>query len=290
MLGQTHGQTQGQSQGQQAGEIYGYPLLDNLHELFPEILYDTNLFPHDGNDSFARVLGWLRFRMTHLYPQTFNYARQQYLIHTAPERRFSHDDWNWLRTPPIVMSPLQAALNTGHWGTNTIYNNNNNIHAAAAAVSMDDDPPRSRVLTTNAMNQILVNTRFDDLLGLTALLIPRTNPFAGFYDPVVVRPTEQEIINGSTHIDSLAVASDTICAICQDRESPRDVSGSVAANAGWRMLNICRHIFHRDCIDRWFEGHVMCPVCRADIRSTQHISSNQSVAESVAESVLSDQD
>ena len=150
-------QGQGQQQQQQSasvGEIYGYPLLDNLHELFPEILYDTNLFPHDGNDSFARMLGWLRFRMTHLYPQTFNYARQQYLIHTAPERRFSHDDWNWLRTPPIVMSPLQSALNTGHWGTNTIYNNN--IHtAAAAAATMDDEQPRTRVLTTNAMNQIL---------------------------------------------------------------------------------------------------------------------------------------
>lgn len=28
----------------------------------------------------------------------------------------------------------------------------------------------------------------------------------------------------------------------------------------------CKHEFHKKCIDRWFERHVKCPVCRLDVR------------------------
>ena len=27
----------------------------------------------------------------------------------------------------------------------------------------------------------------------------------------------------------------------------------------------CGHVFHRDCVSQWFEGHHTCPTCRADI-------------------------
>lgn len=28
----------------------------------------------------------------------------------------------------------------------------------------------------------------------------------------------------------------------------------------------CKHIFHRRCIDKWFDENVQCPLCRADMR------------------------
>lgn len=28
----------------------------------------------------------------------------------------------------------------------------------------------------------------------------------------------------------------------------------------------CKHIFHKRCVDKWFEAHVKCPMCRQDIR------------------------
>ncbi|XP_010693811.2 RING-H2 finger protein ATL33 [Beta vulgaris subsp. vulgaris] len=30
-----------------------------------------------------------------------------------------------------------------------------------------------------------------------------------------------------------------------------------------RQLNICNHLFHRCCIDKWLSTHCNCPVCRA---------------------------
>ncbi|KAM0935437.1 putative transcription factor C2H2 family [Dioscorea sansibarensis] len=32
-----------------------------------------------------------------------------------------------------------------------------------------------------------------------------------------------------------------------------------------RMLSVCYHVFHRECIDEWLEKHTTCPVCRSDL-------------------------
>ncbi|XP_076925486.1 E3 ubiquitin-protein ligase ATL6-like [Bidens hawaiensis] len=32
-----------------------------------------------------------------------------------------------------------------------------------------------------------------------------------------------------------------------------------------RLIPKCDHVFHPECIDAWFENHVTCPVCRADL-------------------------
>jgi len=32
-----------------------------------------------------------------------------------------------------------------------------------------------------------------------------------------------------------------------------------------RKLNMCRHYFHRTCIDRWLEEHNNCPLCRVNV-------------------------
>lgn len=283
-----------------SNSVYGVGFLDELHEVFPELLYDNTLFPHEDTNSFGRMLSWVRFRLANLYPQTFNRARQSYAQNTAQERRDDYDEWIWLRavreapvlrTPPRVMrtypamSPLQASLNSG-WGgepRNTIYHHHDN--------RMDEDMIQPRVRITSAVNNVLRNTLFDELVG--SLLIPQTNPagvralWASFYDPVPVNPTAAEIEAGSQAVESSSVAADAICTVCQEHDSPRD---SAVATNGWRRLINCGHMFHRDCIDRWFREHVVCPVCRADIRTapvpaapTAHTPSNQSLAESVAE-------
>ena len=305
--------------------IYGIPLLDNIHMLFPEILYDSTLFSHDETDEFGRILSWIRFRLSHLYPQTFNRARQNYAQNMARDRREDYDEWMWLRnrrelSPQQIlmqrlptMSSLQASLNTGFWGgeirpVNTIYrhnnhtNYNNNHNHNHNTNEMDDNmgavPNTTRNVNSRGsvdINNLLQNALIDEIIG--GLLVPRattrnTGGLWRFFDSVPIVPTPAEIAAGSRILESSTVAADTICAVCQDHDSPRDISGTVNVSYGWRILNSCNHIFHRECIDRWFEGHVVCPVCRADIRDrpNSQTSSGHSVAESVAESALSNPD
>jgi hypothetical protein len=46
------------------------------------------------------------------------------------------------------------------------------------------------------------------------------------------------------------------CAVCQNPYKLNDL---------YRTL-LCEHNFHSVCIDKWFEDHVTCPICRADMR------------------------
>ena len=85
--------------------------------------------------------------------------------------------------------------------------------------------------------------------------IPRRQPDT-FMEPVIVRPTAEQIASTTTLTTAVA---DGTCAVCQD-----EFSGASER----RTLNFCHHTFHRGCIDTWFQTNVHCPVCRHDIRIT----------------------
>lgn len=55
---------------------------------------------------------------------------------------------------------------------------------------------------------------------------------------------------------------DNRCVICME---------SLEDNTIVRRLNKCNHVFHIDCIDKWFESKITCPTCRQDIRDIQHV-------------------
>jgi len=83
--------------------------------------------------------------------------------------------------------------------------------------------------------------------------IPNTLP-PGWNDPIVVRPTEEQISAATT----LGVTMDNDnCAICQEI-----MDGQI------RRISYCGHIFHPNCISEWFTRSVHCPNCRHDIRET----------------------
>jgi len=48
----------------------------------------------------------------------------------------------------------------------------------------------------------------------------------------------------------------TECAICLSEFSDEDTV---------RLITVCRHPFHSNCIDLWFELHKTCPVCRCEL-------------------------
>lgn len=73
--------------------------------------------------------------------------------------------------------------------------------------------------------------------------------------PVVVRPTQNQIENGSSIVE--LTSSHNICAICQENMQPSQTI---------RRLNQCRHMFHHTCIMNSFNTSPRCPNCRNDIR------------------------
>lgn len=110
-----------------------------------------------------------------------------------------------------------------------------------------NDPP------ANLHNRVMRNmNNTDDLINIFTAFLGAPMTFSN----VVVRPTTQQI-SSSTTLSRVTAATTDICAVCQD--------GFGIGNER-RQLNACHHIFHRGCIDTWFQENVHCPVCRHDIR------------------------
>ena len=57
-----------------------------------------------------------------------------------------------------------------------------------------------------------------------------------------------------------------LCSICQQNYTV----GSII-----RKINHCKHYYHQNCLDQWFENNVKCPECQYDIRTTTPTSTTQ---------------
>ena len=256
---------------------YNIGLLDDIHNFFPEILYDSQLFPSDTNS----LLSWIRFRMTILFPQNFRRGRLNYEQRYMVNVRADYEEWLFLTRvmppPQIRMPPYRNEFintNTTIPLYNTFFNSINQ-----AAINQPLFSPPQPPLAQNLVNQVNPNYRIwggeDNLsiLGL-ALSFPTENWLASFFDSIPIVPTPAEIEAGSQILQNTSILEDVICTICQEHDqSPRETV--------WRKINSCSHIFHKHCIDRWFTRNSHCPVCRFDIRAPPLV--NPAVAPSSAE-------
>jgi hypothetical protein len=68
-------------------------------------------------------------------------------------------------------------------------------------------------------------------------------------------PTQNQI-NDATTVETVQ-ENEGGCAICQD---------DMVAGNEIRIITVCGHKFHKECIDTWFARNVRCPTCRHDIR------------------------
>lgn len=109
--------------------------------------------------------------------------------------------------------------------------------------------------TTNlARNYVLPNLN-SGRVPLDQMIFGRTT-MNDFLQPVIVRPTSEQIAHNTT-LGRLVSDTEQTCAVCQD---------ILTSDQEGRKLNACSHWFHKTCIDTWLQGNVNCPVCRHDIR------------------------
>lgn len=243
--------------------IYGFSILDELHNFFPELLYDIELF----NDT---LLQWFRYRVETLFPR---YVREQnmYRLYDSHTRRTHYRAWEQRRLVPTNTS----ALNPVHPSTPTVVTTTNTLPPPTTPLrrtqAVNPIAPRRVQRQTTQIRVPLTDTLLDvdtaqpirdifDLLigtatGLTTpLIIPTTG---NVFQDVPVIPTRSQVEAGSRLVHASTLAPDTTCSICMEQ---------VQETGSWRTLH-CGHHYHDSCILRVFEDSVHCPICRADVRN-----------------------
>ena len=132
--------------------MYGFSLLDDLHNFFPEILYDESLFPEQR-------FGWFRYRASTLFPNTFTRQMNMYRIYNAGERQRMFQEWvnsqaigissqpavnTWVNNPP---APVPAAVPSPNQPTPSAAPNQSSA-AAVAGTGVANAAPTLRPVAT----------------------------------------------------------------------------------------------------------------------------------------------
>lgn len=237
--------------------LYGVGLLDDLHNYFPSLLYDSS-----GFRSVQDVLTYMQ-RQTRNRFDLFSYGQREYLSrHPQPTQPPSDSFPRVVRSsvavPPVVAtagSTLPTTLSVEQEIQSllrpaTLANTTSPMNIAFGLnQTLDDEDDISPENITHALLSLL-------RLPTGSLTRTYTNVPTTFMQPVVVRPS-QEQIDTNTTVGRLVSDTEHSCPICQD---------SLTNEQEGRKLNACGHWFHKNCIDTWFQSNVRCPVCRHDIR------------------------
>lgn len=256
--------------------IYGVQLLDDLHNYFPDLLYN--------NSRFTNVQDVLQYITTNTRRRfdLYNYGRRQYYppIHTRRTRPAAtsvntHDtytDDERVQTPPAPAPATAAAAPAEP----------ESASARGSSPQRDRSQQRVPIIETTVLrtpltfNTPLYSQAFDFgstfttdyaptlATTLQSLLGGSDSVFLNnFLNPVEVRPTTQQIDRATqvrTHLIQSTEEEEDTCAICQEE---------IRINDNVREINHCHHTFHKLCIDTWFNRNVHCPVCRFDIREME---------------------
>ena len=228
--------------------IYGFNLLDDLHNFYPELIYDESLF------NFMPI-AWFQHRTSQLFPAAYTRQLNLYRLYSAQTRRNMFETWHAVRFPTIINQASPAPVPPVA-PSHPIEPEPVQMPAPPIVPILNTAPSRRRRQMTTSWftfdtNPLVIdNTQMDN----TARMLVDLLNGAGLQD-VVVAPTVEQINAHSSIVDSSDLPAETSCSICQE----------IHTSQQWRRLQ-CNHYYHRDCIDRWFLNHVQCPVCRADIR------------------------
>lgn len=209
---------------------YRIQLLNDLHNHFPELLYNYERF-ESTLDVLQYVANIARDSSNHVNPYPYYHDQYQSNVVHQPQydeiyndnvlplrHRLERRRYNPIQRPALRRSPERPAISFRY-------------------VSLGDE--------------FDIRNIFSSLLGDQV-----SQQLNDFLEDVPVIPSEEQIRTNTT-LKTLDEDISDNCAVCQDQLKKEQEA---------RTINHCSHMFHRECIDRWFETNVQCPCCRYDIR------------------------
>ena len=244
--------------------LYGVGLLDDLHNYFPALLYDSS-----GFRSVQDVLGYVHQQTRNRF-DLFSYGLREYVgtsrasVAGSSLRTFSSQvppsgggRPSTLPTASTTRGPLNIQIDVEtteddadtQTETQPDTDTDTETRVANALLSLLQLPT-----TALTRNYVLPNLN-TGRVTLDQMMFRRT-AMDEFLQPVVIRPTPEQIAQNTT-LGRLVSDTEHSCAVCQD---------ILSSEQEGRKLNACGHWFHKTCIDTWLQGNVNCPVCRHDIR------------------------
>lgn len=88
----------------------------------------------------------------------------------------------------------------------------------------------------------------------------------------IARTTQQQSDGYTVKAKGLDKAAVDALPLVHRAELDEDVSGECPVcltefepEESLRLLPSCKHVFHQECIDAWFDAHSTCPLCRASL-------------------------
>jgi len=168
---------------------------------------------------------------------------------------------------PITQTQTQTHTHTQtHTQPQTTQNLNNTPTSTAPPPGLE--PSNSRVLFTvnpsennqniNNITQNLLNSLFsgtNNTVTETVTFIPNTQSIQQLQPPIDGLSLN-DLRNYTTLTTGDTPAPEIKCEICHDAIQDGDIL---------RMINVCNHSFHQECVDSWFENNKICPYCRCNV-------------------------
>jgi len=219
--------------------LYSIPILNELHELYPDLLYRPSRFL-SGNDVITYITE--RGIRRPFLQESRRYSQPQPQTQTHTQSIFT-DEFD------IIMYGGRVAPR---------------IYPSPATVSNASDVTVPNSTTNSAMNPnanefipLLAPSPIDQLLSYFIRENMIDANFSMSDIPLQpLRPTENQLREHTT-VQTLIENPEANCAICQD---------AMTVGQTTRRLHHCQHTFHLSCVDAWFSSHPTCPTCRHDIR------------------------
>ena len=263
-------------------------LLNDLHEIMPEALYDSDLFN-------SPILRFFQQRVGHMFP-AYHRERSSYLRDQADSRRHAFRSTRLSRMPNPVIPPPVPVVQTYESNVSEGFLRGLLLSIMAENAVLPATPPATAAATTTAAAAAAAaaatsssTEEEDDESDMTdgGRIINAPSPLEAepriirrghsgitvtipggsrWWDPVAVRPSAGAYSRNTILMDSNCVPAGTVCTVCQSAPG-EDLSGVPITDTVWRKLRSCQHYFHKICADRWFEQNIHCPNCREDIRT-----------------------